>query len=180
MIAWDGSPQDIEVWRRVGRERQKAAIAKGRRDQHGFAGDPILIHAIGASAEFVVARVTGKKWHAFADKIKREDGSSIPDVGEDIQVRSTSHPAGRLLVHRTDRDDETFVLARTFWPRVEVIGWLWGYEAKEERYWQQPNPRQSPAFFAPNSVLRSIYSLLDADAPERFRQEALLAQSKSG
>ncbi len=64
------------------------------------------------------------------------------DVGDVLQVRSTPHPDGSLLIHPTDCDDDIFILVLT--DKVPgccwLAGWLTGKRAKAVGKWKGTEP----------------------------------------
>ncbi len=68
----------------------------------------------------------------------KEDYESITaDVGSNIQVRSTNHSNGNLLVHPKDKDDQVFILVKSHdYPEMEVSGWVLGRDAKKKEFWE--------------------------------------------
>lgn len=119
----------------AGRRRQENAERKGIPDAHGFKGNGLEIHQKGCKAELAVAVALGfeEQWIEFALDFK-----ALPDDVPGLQVRSTSHHAGRLLVHKRDQDDKPFVLVRTDQePMFSIVGWIPGKDAKDPKYWKE-------------------------------------------
>ena len=44
---------------------------------------------------------------------------------------------GGLIVYPRDSDNKRYVLLDGFAPDYRLIGWLWGHEAKQEKWWQE-------------------------------------------
>ena len=109
----------------------------------------------GAAAEMAVAKYLGRYWRPLAERGRL---SSVPaDIGENVQVRSTRNPAGPLIVHPRDDDAHVFVLVITRPPCFDLIGWLYGREAKRDEWWFIGVPH--PAFFADQCELHDIAAL---------------------
>jgi hypothetical protein len=130
--------------------RQVEAIRRERADNHGFAGDGWGVHIEGAGAELAVAKATGLFWEAV---VKNPD--ALPgDVGE-VQVRSTTRPDGRLIVHREDPDDTLFIFVTGKLPEYTIRGAIPSTAAKDEKFWADP-AKGRPAFFVPHGALSDL------------------------
>lgn len=85
-----------------------------------------------------------------------------------LEVRSTKHPNGKLILHQKDHDDSPFVLALTWQsPVIKIAGWCWGREGKDLKYWRDVGYGR-PCFYVPTAKLHSIdelRSLLKIGAP---------------
>ena len=95
----------------------------------------------------------------------------VPDVGSDVEVRSTEYENGALLVRNNDSPDRKFVLVHVELndgrgePRVgfNIKGWVWGHEAMTDEWWREPEAKEGerkprPAWWY-RGPLRSIDSL---------------------
>lgn len=151
---------ELDKWERlhattVGSWRQLANA--GRPDAHGFAGDGTGAHVQGSLAEFAVAKSLNLHWSGVRENPVRLPG----DVGR-MQVRSTTKPSGRLIVH--DRDDDeavfVFVVADACGYRFDLAGWIRGAAAKRAEWWEDPTGRGRPAFFVPRSALAPVTDLV--------------------
>jgi len=79
------------------------------------------------------------------------------DVGE-LQVRTRLKDWYDLIVHPEDKEEDIFILVTGLLPNYVLRGWLYGYEARQEEYWDDPAGGR-PAFFVPQADLRDIRSL---------------------
>lgn len=86
----------------------------------------------GAIGEAAVAKARKRPWSTGQ--------LGAPDVGDDIQVRSTDVRDGHLLLHKEDPDNAPFYLVvnpdrdgMTRW----VIGWVYGWEGKKKGVWNK-------------------------------------------
>lgn len=104
----------------------------------------------GALAEFIVARVLDRYPSGCVDL-------GVADVGR-VEVRYTARPNGKLLVRQRDRDSSPFVLVRGIPFVLDVAGWLFGWQAKADRYRYQDNGRP-PCYLVPAEDLRPIEDL---------------------
>jgi len=146
----------------VGKHRNDSAKAKGRKGAHGNRDDEAMAlhrHIVGACAECAVAKLINRFWFQ-PDFRNRRDG----DVGYGLHVRATDRQDGRLIVHDTDPDDGMFILAiqDIYIPaRFDVVGFLYGADAKDQKWWWEDTPR--PAFFVPREALVPIETLLNLE-----------------
>lgn len=89
----------------------------------------------------------------------------VPDYLHDIEIRATSREDGRLIVRNNDADDRRYVFATVtghatvaVGQQVVFHGWLYGHEAKKDRWLTNPNGYR-PAWFVPQSQLRPFETL---------------------
>ena len=106
----------------------------------------------GACGELAVAKFTGRTWLGVG--IMR--GDDVPG----LQVRTTRHATGRLLVRHDDDDAATFVLVTGRTPVFVIRGWLYGWEAKRDEWWGTPNPNGPALFCVPQAALHSPLDLV--------------------
>lgn len=151
-------------WQYVGivfTARQFWADAEGRDgDRDGRpANSPWLRHFLGAASELAAAKALNRYYNPGD---RNNPFAAKSDVGECIQVRSTFHADGHLIVHDRDRDDHFFVLVtvdeRT--AEFDVVGWIMGMDAKQERFLRL---RRRPEYWVPQSEL-STEGLLRGEA----------------
>jgi hypothetical protein len=133
----------------VGSMRQIAALKRGLRDQHGLEGDGWTKHIEGACGELAVAKLLGRFWGGGINDFKRAD-----DV-RGLQVRTRSRDEYDLLVRKDDRDGDRFVLVTGTAHDYAVRGWLYGSEAKQDR-WLASHGGRPPAWFVPAAELHPL------------------------
>ena len=118
----------------------------------------------GAISEIAVAETLGLKWNGLNHQYWGQDGVALADIGEDIQVRSTSLSYGNLILHPKDSLKHRYVLVRTHnlynpnKPSVDIVGWTFGKEAKQKKYWKEPQPKRGCYLF-PSSHLKSFVTM---------------------
>lgn len=135
----------------VGMGRQVQNLFLGRRDAHGADKDRgWQIHIEGAAAEMAFAKFRNRFWSGNLGNLR------AADVGE-VQVRSTGHAGGSLILHDSDPDDDAFVLVTGRCPAFVVRGWLWGREGKSVEFRRDPVGGR-PAYFVPQHMLRPMVS----------------------
>lgn len=94
-----------------------------------------------------------------------------PDCLHDIEVRATAWEDGSLIIRDNDADDRRYVFCVVSGKSVEIMGWLYGYEAKKNEYIRNPNAYRA-SWFVPQAKLRAVETL---DFSERPMQIALAA-----
>ncbi|UCG12879.1 MAG: hypothetical protein JSU72_20835 [Deltaproteobacteria bacterium] len=149
-------PQDvrlssIEMMEAVilGAGRRINSIKAGRKGGHQFSesvyaawGEDIE----GAAAEMVVARTLGFYFTPTINTFK------APDVGAEIQVRSSYRKDGSLIIRPHDPDHHYYFLVVGSWPFHQIVGYTLGNVAKEARWERAPGGRP-PAYFVPQHQL---------------------------
>lgn len=133
--------------------RRANARAKGRKNFYGAqSADAELLDMIGAVGEAVVAKHLNQFWAGAG--VFRGD-----DVGR-YQVRSTTYDSGHLVLNRNDSDDTPYILVCVNSGVGKIRGWVYGREGKQPQFWRDMSGR-GPAFYVPQSALRSIDTLVD-------------------
>lgn len=151
---------ECEVAVIAGGHRRLRRLRKGTAEAHrwGYDGaDNWSAHVEGAGAEIAVAKLLGRYWSD--DQAPDYAG----DVGEGVQVRHTTHPAGRLILHREDDPRQTFYLVRGQLPAFEVVGSILGADGQREDFWGDPGTGR-PAYFVPARALRPVDEPVEAVA----------------
>lgn len=140
----------------IARTRQNENIAAGLKDSYGArAAAALELHLIGARCEAAFAKYM-RLPHV---KGERKDH----DVGR-YQVRGRTRTSYDLILHKSDPDDDPFVLVigPTVWLAhgwlFDIYGWIYGREGKQPQWWGDPAGGR-PAFFVPKHVLRPIETL---------------------
>lgn len=82
----------------------------------------------------------------------------IPDCLEDVEVRSTKHRDGCLIVRDNDAPDRRYVLAVMDGNAVRLVGWILGSEARRAEWKRDPHGHR-PAWFVPQLELRGMCEL---------------------
>lgn len=135
----------MELWSGaiVGLARRLSSIQKGIDNKKHAEQSDWSIDIDGACAEIAVAKYRGLYWTPTNGTFK------LPDLG-DLQIRSTSHLSGHLIVRPNDTKNERFILVRTAPPSFTICGWYWASDAKADRYWRQDS------WWVPQSDLHDI------------------------
>jgi len=77
------------------------------------------------------------------------------------EVRATDRVEGRLIVRENDADDRKYILATTDGSDVILVGWLFGGEAKQDRWRSNPNDYRE-CWMVPQKFL---HPMADLDKP---------------
>lgn len=101
----------------------------------------------GAAAELAAAKALGLYWSPTVNTFK------APDVGT-IQVRSTNHPQGHLLVRPNDQDDAVFLLMRGSYHTWNPVGFMRGGDAKRPEYWRAGATGEAGCWWVPGHALQ--------------------------
>jgi len=105
-----------------------------------------------ALAELWLSKFLGVYWSGAGD-------FGADDCAGRVQVRHTRAATNCLIVRSDDRDDHRFVLVTGRAPRLYARGWMTGLDAKVPRFLRDPNERNYPAYFVPQSELLDIETL---------------------
>lgn len=133
----------------LGVARHIASLRDGRKDNHGFKGDPWDTDIEGACGELAVAKAFKMYWTPTINTF------SAMDVGN-YQVRKTAYPDGHLIIRPSDDDQHQFVLTTGQAPDIIVHGWILGRDAKKHDEWVRRDDNRPPAWFVPQSALTPI------------------------
>lgn len=114
----------------------------------------------GAIGEYAVSQALDLEWDG--DFRTYEDWKNWRSDGHDVcglEVRTTRHPGGCLIVQPGNDPDRPYVLALLSSDNREVSipGWAWGYEVKKDEFWKEHWPR--PTYAMEQSFLRPIERL---------------------
>jgi hypothetical protein len=141
------SQEEVEIAAMIGCRRRAESKARGRIDNHGLGkADLWAIDIEGAAAEMAYCKFRGKFWSGSVNSFKG------PDCGQNVQIRSTHHDYGCLIIRHQDSDNDIYVLLVGVCPTFTICGWIKGVDGKSEEFAQSPNGRP-PAFFIPQHKL---------------------------
>ena len=144
----------VGVARRVVSLRQK-----NNQNKHALRSD-WATDIDGAAAECAFSKWSGMYWEPSVNTFK------APDVGH-IQVRSTNHDAGHLIVRDNDSANEMFVLMVGKYASWRLAGWMFGMDAKVGRYWRKGENGEASAFWVPQPDLNPMSDLEFRLSPPR-------------
>ena len=145
------SPWDIMLAAQAGVQRQVENLSLGRKHAYGLlSNENDWQYSIeGCLGEFALAKFLGVNWPG-----KNRIGAA--DVG-DVDVRTSAHEHGALLLHPPDPDDRPFWLLTGLNGNYVVHGWIHARDGKLPEYWRDPTGNR-PAFFVPQSKLNPAES----------------------
>lgn len=136
----------------AGSLRRASARAKGRQNFYGAqSADAEKLDIVGSVGECVVAKYLNKFWV----------GAGLFRGGDvdDYQVRTTTHDFGHLVLNNNDSDDKKYILVCVNSGVGKIRGWIYARDGKQQQYWKDMSGR-GPAYYVPQSKLRSISTLL--------------------
>ena len=142
----------------VGERRQQQAGKLGCEDAHGFKGDGLEVHIEGACGEMAGSKWCGYYWPGTVGTFGYGGDAGIPSSDPGPQFRTRSRDYYDLIVRPNDRDEDWFILVVGRRPSYHIVGWLYGKEAKQER-WVKKYGGRPPAYFIPQANLRSPFEL---------------------
>lgn len=83
------------------------------------------------------------------------------DVGGLVEVRTRTKNWHSLIVHPGDRDWSPYVLVdASETPDMRLVGWVFGRDGKDERFWADPSKKNRPAYFIEQNELRPMSELV--------------------
>jgi hypothetical protein len=139
---------EIRRWAYAGVDRRVSALQKGRKGAHGFnRSDFWQLDVEGLLAEAAVAKALG----LYYAPVTGELDTLLGDVMQGVQVRSTKYLSGSLLVHKTDADDDKFLLVVGASGKYRIAGWIFGRDGKKREFSKTYKGRT--AFWVPQEAL---------------------------
>lgn len=140
----------------IGRKRQDSAE---RNHRLGGNGGPVTgpralaIGIMGARGEGAAYHWLGLRldqWHRFSEIVVHGQ----PDLLDFIDVKTVERAGLRMIVQPDAPGDLAYLLVNAArHPVYEIQGWLWGWQAKIKRYWDDPVGGRA-AYFVP---VRDLY-----------------------
>lgn len=108
-------------------------------------------HIESAGAEKAVAKLLNIDWPASINCFNQ----GVADVGRNTEVRYRTKDEYDLLVRPRDPDERIYVLVRGALPDYEIIGWMRGQEAKQDRFLSNPGGN-GECFLIPETELHAM------------------------
>ena len=145
------SDEDLEVCVNTAKERMSQSKAQGlnyakhtgQRDLQTRLKDEI----VGAAGELAVARFLG-----IDQELGINTFHTVPDVGGNIEVRTTTREDGRLVVRNNDSPSRLYVLVTGTPPEMVIRGAIMGADARRPEWLWNPH-NNVPSWFVPQSAL---------------------------
>lgn len=113
--------------------------------------DRVREELIGVAGELAVAKYRGQ---FFIPGINTFHCKS--DCGSDIEVRSTSHPDGHLIVRDNDSPGRRYVLAVVDGKGIRLAGWMTGENARRPEWRRASKRSDRPAWWVPQEELKDV------------------------
>lgn len=149
------SPDEWSLCVQVANARQVSSLkSKGKDSVFKKGGwlEEFSPHIVGCVGEMAVAKALGVTWTGSVDTFK-----TVADLGDRIQVRHRSNPSWDLIVRHNDKDDDVFILSRGLPPgAIEVVGYIKGSDAKQEKWLKDYGSWGRASYFVPASELKEI------------------------
>jgi len=132
---------EVGLWRYV------SSRQKGMEHKYGYDGHSPIDDIEAAAAEYAASLAMNTSWQAGVNTFKGADNGNF------TQVRATRLENGSLIVREDDPDEHRYVLVIVeSEKRFNVVGWLFGSDAKQDHWKKAPNGRP-PAYFVPQGEL---------------------------
>ncbi len=159
------TPNDLKLAESVARSRNRSQ-RDGERADGKVMEDSLGIDIQGAEAELAVAKALKLPWDGSF--LELESWYNWRETGHDVsglEVRSTHHRKGSLILHPKDKDDSPFILVITAdKPIYELVGWNFGKEGKLKEHWRDVGYGR-PCYYLPQN------SLLPMDTLHKLRKQ---------
>lgn len=118
----------------------------------------------GACGEMAAARALDIFWSPSVNTFH-----NVTDLPFGIEVRSSTDMTYNLIVRDNDADDRAYVLVLGEPPRLTVVGWFIGADAKREAYARDPHGLR-PCWIVPRADLHHIDVLKEHIADEKKKR----------
>lgn len=162
----------------VGRRRAQAqtsweAEKRGGVDRSATSIPTDAKHCIAAGGELAVAKYLNLHWHGtvFTKKDFME-ARHLPDVGP-FEVRTTTHPRGRLSVRSVDQLARAFVLVIKAGVAHTLLGWNYGHEVAKPEHIEVYYKHPWTDYFGPRGILRPMEELYSTPELTEYRAKWL-------
>jgi len=144
----------------IGIIRQIQNLEANRQPTYGSGGGPLWqMHIEGAMGECAVAKYRGVYWNGNVGNLHAQD------VGK-YQVRTGAGDNYRLILHPEDKNEDVFILVTGAYGKYNIRGWLWAFEGKIPKFWEDPSGKNRPAYFVDQTHLHPMETLPSLSAFE--------------
>lgn len=138
-------------------QRQVMNMKVGARDTYGAAqfNNAVALNMNGCAGEMAVAKYLNLYWSGSVGNY------NASDVGGMVEVRSTTHDKGCLILHKEDKPGLPYVLCYNDpgTPVFDLKGWVWGKMGMDEKFWRDPQKTNRHAYFVPQHELFRVEEL---------------------
>jgi len=146
---------EIYMAANIGVMRRIVSLKQGHKHKFGNDGSNAWEeHIEGACGECAFSQAVDKHWDGSINRFGSEGG----DVGDRYQVRTRSKDYYDLIVRPNDADDKPYVLVTGRNGKYQVHGWIYGRDAKQER-WLKEHGGRVGAYFVPKEDLKTLDTL---------------------
>lgn len=87
---------------------------------------------------------------------------SAPDVPPNLDIKTTFHSNGHLILYSDAVPDRKYVLVRGCQGKYEIVGWAYGVDGMLPEYWREDC--KQPAYWIPASALQPLETLFENGA----------------
>jgi hypothetical protein len=105
----------------------------------------------GTAGEIAAAKALRRYWPPSVDTFH------AADIPPDIQVRTRTGPFDELCVRQNDMESHRYVLVIGNVPTFRLIGWMYGYQAKEPEW--RGTSGKTAVWYVPTIELRDLRTL---------------------
>lgn len=142
----------------VASRRQNWNVDRRHKPRYGLSDNrALLTHQQGARSELAVAIAFDLPWEPFSD-----NPWGLPGDVDRLEVRSTTHNRGRLILHKDDlkapKKNRPYVLVRAQPPIFRLVGWYLPSDGVEEDWWEVWR-NGGGAYYVPDDELQPLSSL---------------------
>ena len=153
MIKTSLEQHEIYIGAVVGVRRHISSINSKRMNEVGNPNFSWAIDIESSCAEMAVAKALGLYWDSSVNTFKEAD------IKPDIQVRHTEKDNGNLIVRPKDSNHEKYVLVTGKWGKYNIHGWIYGKDAKVDKFLFKGYNNMPDAWFVPQNKLNNINEL---------------------
>jgi hypothetical protein len=149
------TPEQNQLAIEGGLKRQQRAEKDGRKDTHGFKGNPLATHIHGVGCEIAGYTLFGLVWK----DTPYEPGER--DLPNGLEIRGRTKHRYELLVWSTDDKERGYihVTKEDYDPEYHIHGLMLGADAMQRCYYKQVTERP-PSYFVPAKDLIPIEDIL--------------------
>lgn len=133
----------------------------------------------------VLGEIAAARYFKLGDMVRNDTFTNRSDLPQNINIRATKYPQGRLLIQKDDKDTFLTVLVtvetiqydpqnpKLGWLAAHFRGWISNHEAKQQRFWD--DNLQKPCYAISQQFLRPMTEL-----PWAIQKAAMNGQPLNG
>jgi len=140
------SPIECQIAELIGRRRREISLIYDRQSRQNFTSDGARNDVESTAAEMAVAKSLNvyPEWSPTPGEVPRFD---LRWNGHKVDVKSTQHPDGNLLIPYL-REELTYFLVRGTMPTFKIMGYIEGDRIPWAGQWRE-NLGHGPCWFVP-------------------------------